>query len=281
MAMVEVPGHGSGQLSLRGVTLAALEVHRQVRLIDGGWARSGEVMAGVMAHHALGLKHPFAVDDTVVIEDQELRVAGIFDAAGTVAESEIWLNRSDLNTLVQRETLSSVVVKLEDPDAFASVDLFAKRRLDLELSALPERRYYGNVEAFYRPVRGMVWLTAVLIAIGAVMGGLNMLYAAYSARIRELATLQTLGFSRPALLWTLIQESLLTQLLGLACAVLLMRVLLEGHVVRFSLGAFQLETGQGTLWAGISTALLLGTIGTLPPALRCLRMPLPAALRAS
>jgi len=33
--------------------------------------------------------------------------------------------------------------------------------------------------------------------------------------------------------------------------------------------------------AGLITGVLLGTLGALPPALRCLRAPLPSALRSA
>ena len=43
----------------------------------------------------------------------------------------------------------------------------------------------------------MTWLTAIfLIAAGAAFGGMNMLYAAFATRIREIATLQAVGYSR-------------------------------------------------------------------------------------
>ena len=51
-------------------------------------------------------------------------------------ESEVWFDRNDLMTLTQRESLSCVVLRLEDPQDFPAVDLFAKQRLDLELSAI-------------------------------------------------------------------------------------------------------------------------------------------------
>ncbi|MFP4542347.1 MAG: FtsX-like permease family protein, partial [Opitutales bacterium] len=114
-----------------------------------------------------------------------------------------------------------------------------------------------------------------------VMGGLNMLYASFASRVRELATLQTLGYRRRAVLISLIQESLLTQLVGLVLALILGLLLIDGAVVQFSMGTFRLELSPGVTLVAALAALLLGTLGTLPPALRCLRLPVPVALRSA
>jgi putative ABC transport system permease protein len=79
---------------------------------------------------------------------------------------------------------------------FDDVEIFTLQRLDLELVALRESEYYAKLSAFYTPLRAMTWVTAALVAAGAVFGGLNTLYAAFSARVREMATLQAVGFKR-------------------------------------------------------------------------------------
>jgi ABC-type lipoprotein release transport system permease subunit len=253
-----------------------------VRIVDGQWPASGEVMVGRLAHHVLGVdEKELAIGSSILFEGEQFRISGHFDAAGTVMESEIWFNRGDLMTLIQRETLSCVVVRLDDPASRARADLFAKQRLDLELTAVAESEYYANLAVFYGPIRSMTWLTAAMVALGAVMGGLNMLYASFSSRVRELATLQTLGFRRWAVLFSLIQESLLTQLVGLILAMAVGLLLVDGAIVQFSMGTFRMELSGSVALVGFLTAFALGSIGTLPPAIRCLRLPVPAALRSA
>lgn len=279
--LLSVPGESEVQALTRGVTPAAFEVHREVRLVDGQWPLSGEVMVGRLAHHVLGVpREALAIGNIIEFEGEEFRITGHFDAAGTVMESEVWFNRGDLMTLTQRETLSCVVIRLDDPGSHARADLFAKQRLDLELTVVAESEYYANLAVFYGPIRSMTWLTAAMVALGAVMGGLNMLYASFSSRVRELATLQTLGFRRWAVLISLIQESLLTQLVGLILAMATGLLLVDGAMVQFSMGTFRMELSGGVVLVGFLTAFLLGSIGTLPPAFRCLRLPVPVALRS-
>jgi ABC-type antimicrobial peptide transport system permease subunit len=210
-----------------------------------------------------------------------MRVAGTFAAPGTVMESEIWLGLSDLRMLAQRDTVSCVVLRFEDPEDFAEADLFSKQRLDLELAAIRESDYYARLSEFFKPLRVMTWLTALLVAAGAVFGGLNTLYAAFASRIRELATLQAIGFTRLAILASLVQESLLACLAGTLLASLAALLLLDGLTIPFSIGAFTLSVTPTVALAGLATGVLLGTIGSLPPAFRCLTPPLPAALRSA
>lgn len=270
------------QAMLRGVTLQALRVHPEVRLAEGNFPAAGEVMVGRLAWRKLGLgENDLKVGGSVILEKQPMKISGIFAAPGTVLESEVWATLGDLRVLAKRETLSCVVLRLTDPADYDEADLFAKQRLDLELTALRESDYYSRLSAFFKPLRAMTWITAGLIAAGALFGGVNTLYAAFASRVREMATLQSIGFGRGALLWSLIQESTLACLTGALLASVIAVVLLDGRTIPFSIGSFTLEVSPGVAITGMVTGLLLGLLGALPPAFRCLKPPLPTALRMS
>jgi putative ABC transport system permease protein len=267
---------------LRGVTPQALRVHPEVRLLEGTFPAAGELMVGSLAWRKLGVsEQDLKVGSTLVMDGQQLKVSGIFTAPGTVLESELWATLGDLRVLAKRETVSCVVLRLDNPEDFIEADLFAKQRLDLELSALRESDYYDRLSAFFKPLRAMTWITAGLIAAGAVFGGVNTLYAAFASRVKEMATLQAIGFGRGSLLLSLIQESTLACLTGALLASVVAVVLLDGRTVPFSIGAFTLDIGPGVAITGILTGIFLGLLGALPPAIRCLKPPLPTALRMS
>jgi ABC-type lipoprotein release transport system permease subunit len=282
MNYLQFPDGRKTQAMFRGVTPESLRVHPEIRIDAGSFPRSGEVMAGRLAWRKLGLKEgELKLGSTMILDVQELKVSGIFAAPGTVLESELWATLGDLRVLSKRETLSCVVVRLDDPADFEEADLFAKQRLDLELSAIRESDYYDRLSSFFKPLRAMTWITAGLIAAGALFGGINTLYAAFASRVREMATLQAIGFSRTSLLISLVQESTLACLSGALVASLLAVFLLDGRTIPFSIGSFTLEIGPAAAITGIVTGLLLGLIGALPPAIRCLRPSLHSALRMS
>ena len=269
---------------VRGVTPAATLVHSAFRMVSGHFPRPGydELLLGEMVETRLGLD-PGAMElgRTLWIDKREWKVCGRFTSAGTVMDSEIWTAMTDLKAANKRETDSCVIVTLDrDQAEFADVALFTKMRVDLELSALPEVEYYAKLAEFFAPIRILAWVTAGLIALGGLFGGLNIMYAAFVSRVRELGTLQACGFRRFAILLSLIQESVLSTSIGalMACAVAVL--LLDGLAVRFSLGVFGLRVDPFVIAIGLTTGLLLGVAGAVPPAWRCLRMDIPAALKA-
>ncbi len=270
-----------GQGLFRGVTPRALLVHPEVRLLEGEFPRSGEVMVGMLAWRKLGIPEAsLKPGASVTIDSSPMTVSGVFAAPGTVMESEVWAALGDLHMLAQRQTVSCVVLRMDDAADFPDADLFAQQRLDLELTALRESDYYAALSSFFKPLRVMTWITAGLIAAGAVFGGFNTLYAAFASRIRELATLQAIGYGRGAIFLSLVQESLIACLAGTLVASAVALFLLDGRTIPFSIGAFTVSVTPLVALAGLITGILLGILGAVPPAIRCLRPPLPKALRS-
>lgn len=268
-------------VTFRGIEPAAFLVHANVRIVEGRAPGVGEVIVGKLAAVRMGVDDAaLAVGNSIWLDDNEWTISGRFEAPGSVMEAEVWCRISDLRVATTHDALSCVVLTLDETGDVADAELFAQTRLDLELVAMPESDYYGKVKAFYGPVRAMVWITAILVAAGAFFGGLNTLYAAFSARIREIGTLQAIGFSRGAILASLTQEALLTAAAGSLVAAALALLLLDGVAVRISMGAFGLRVDGLVMAVGLATGLVLGVAGALPPAWRCLRQPVAKALKA-
>jgi putative ABC transport system permease protein len=160
------------------------------------------------------------------------------------------------------------------------VDTFVRQQVGLELVAMEEPKYYGKMVEFFRPIQMMVWITAGLIALGGLFGGLNTMYAAFAARVRELGALQAMGFSRRAIVLSLVQESVLATSAGAIVGAVIGLLLFDGLAVRFSMGAFGLAVEPMVLMVGLGAGILLGVIGALPPAYRCLRPPITVALKS-
>jgi len=278
------------QVMLRGVTPAAALVHESVALTQGRWPVSGgdEVIVGRMAATVLGVSESdVQVGKALVIDSRPWTIVGRFSAPGTVVEAEVWLPLADLMTATKRETISCVVLTIDpyneatgEGAEFEDIAAFTKTRPDLELVPMTERDYYGKLANFFGPIKIVAWVTAGLIAVGGLFGGLNTMYAAFASRIRELGTLQSIGYRRLAIVWSMIQESTLATAAGglLACAVGVF--VLDGLAVRFSMGAFGLMIDETVIGLGLLTGLALGVVGALPPAIRCLRPTIPVALKA-
>ena len=277
-------GENTGDLVVfRGVTPAAWLVHEEAQLEFGRTPEPGreEIILGRMAARSLGYEPAeSAIGNRLWIGSESVEVVGILSGSGSVIEGEAWIDLANLQVIAQRDSLSCVVLTRDEATP-ASIEGFTVRRLDLELVAVEETDYYASLAAFFRPIQWMVIITAILVAFGGIVGGLNTTYASFVSRVRELGTLQTLGYSRPAIMVSLVQESLLASAVGalIACGIGLL--LIDGIAIRFSLGVFGIEIDTLVLAGALTAGVTLGVLGAIIPAWRCLRLPIPEALRTS
>jgi putative ABC transport system permease protein len=268
----------------RGITAAAFLVHPQVRIVDGRAPDPGtdEIVLGREAAAMLERAHlPHTVGTSVPFEDRTLPIVGILSAPGTVFEGEIWMNLQSLKMTTQRTTDSCVVVGLAPEGDIADLEALAATRIDLELAAVRESDYFAALGRFLAPVRWLVIATALLVSFGGLLGGVIVMDAAFASRVREIGTLQALGFRRRDIAWSLVQEALLAAFAGGLVAVALALLLVDGASVRSSMGSFAVRVDLIAIGVGLAAGLVLGIVGAAIPALRCLRLPIPTALKAS
>ncbi|MDZ4755467.1 MAG: ABC transporter permease [Phycisphaerae bacterium] len=267
----------------RGVTASAFLVHPQVRLIEGRAPEPGtdEVILG---REALAMIRRAGLGDgigsNVMLEHRSLPIVGVFAAPGTVMEGEIWMPLQSLKVATQRTTDSCVITTMVSDDT-GEVDAFAAIRIDLELASMRESEYYAALNRFLAPIRWLVIATALVVSIGGLLGGIITFDAAFASRVRELATLQTLGFRRRAIGLSLVTEAVLAAVSGGLLAAVAGMLLLDGVSVRSSMGSFAVRVDTFAVAAALLVTLALGVIGALIPAWRCLRLSIPDALRSS
>lgn len=267
---------------VRGVTRPALLVRRQVEIESGHWPKSGEVIVGRLVAAKLGAPtDDLAVGKSLNLEGREWRISGIFSSGGAAFESEIWCRLDELQQAMKRQDLSIVAVGLGPQGDFTDLDLFCKERLDLELQAIREIDYYATLQKDYGPVRWLAWLVVLLVSGAGVFAGLNTMYGSVVGRIRELATLQTIGFVRRAILASLVQEGILLAAAASLLATLIALWFVNEAAVRFTMGAFALRIDNVAVLIGCGVGLFLGVLGALPPAIRALRMEIVDGLKAT
>lgn len=266
---------------VRGVSLAAPLVRRSVKLVEGAWPSEGEVIVGRLAAAKLGSSAArMTVGNSIEFEGRSWKISGRFAAGGAAYESEIWCRLADFQTATKRQDLSLVAMLLSPESSPAEVQLFCKERTDLELRAIQETDYYASLQQHYKPVRLLAWFVVVLVSGAGIFAGLNMMYGAVAGRIREIATLQAIGFRRRAILISLVQEGVLLSAAGSLLSGAIALTLLNGTAVRFTMGAFTLRIDSVTILIGCGVGLLLGVVGALPPALKALRAEVATSLKA-
>ncbi|OYW24606.1 MAG: ABC transporter substrate-binding protein, partial [Planctomycetales bacterium 12-60-4] len=221
-----------------------------------------------------------AVGKSIEFEGRMWKIGGRFAAGGAAYESEIWCKLTDLQTATKRQDISLVALLLLPSSSAAEVELFCKERTDLELRAIRETGYYVTLQQHYKPVRLLAWMVVLLVSGAGIFAGLNMMYGAVAGRVREIATLQAIGYRRRAILISLIQEGVLLSAAGSLVSGFIALTLLNGMAVRFTMGAFTLRIDGVAILIGFGVGLLLGVVGALPPALKALRAEVAASLKA-
>jgi putative ABC transport system permease protein len=287
--VVDVPKRATGtdaNVPLRGVEPAAFEVRPAVRIVEGAPFRPGrnEVIVGrAAAREFAGLE----VGNRLRWGESEWDVAGVFAAADSIYESEIWADVRVLQPAYRRgSSFQSVYVRLETPDAFQRFKdaLTSDPRLDVDV--MREDDYYAEQSRVLRSVVNTLGnLIAVLMAVGATFGALNTMYSAVAARGREIATLRALGFQGAPVVVSVMAESLLLALAGGLIGGGLAWAIADGYQTAtmnwqsFSQVAFSLTVTPRLLAGGIAYALAMGFLGGIFPAVGAVRTPIVAGLR--
>jgi putative ABC transport system permease protein len=285
--IVDIPKRSTGtnaNVPFRGVTPAAFEVHERVRVVDGRRFEAGrnEVIAG------RGAAREFTIDlgQTKRWGENSWTVVGIFDAGGTVAESEIWTDARVLQPAYRRgNSFQSVYAKLE-PGAFDKFKAALTTDPRLNVGVERESDYYaGQSRVLHAIVRQIGYGIAVLMGIGAVFGAINTMYTAVATRTREIATLRALGFGASPVVVSVLAESVMLSLIGGAIGGAAAYLAFDGFKTAtmnwqsFSQVAFAFAVTPSLMAQGIGSAAAMGLAGGLLPAIRAGRLPIVTALR--
>ncbi len=147
-------------------------------------------------------------EELVVGAKEKYRVVGIFTAGGGAAESEVWVDRKELEQNTARGgSVSSVQLRAASPAAFEEIRKTLEDDTQFKLAAIPEAKYFAeqSQSSMFLKVAGT--LIAIFLTIGAMFAAANTMYAAVRSRTREIGTMRALGFSRFDLLISFLGES--------------------------------------------------------------------------
>lgn len=277
---------GSSNVTVRGLDPGALALRSGVRLVAGRPFAPGsdELMVGQrIARRFAGCR----LGDRVRLEQRDFTVVGQFTAAGSAFESEIWGDNATLQPVLRGDVFQSVTLRLRDPAAFPRLQRDLEEDPRLTVKVQRESDFYaGQSQALTTTLRAAGLLITLIMAVGAVFGAMNAMYAAVGSRTREIATLLVLGFTPGAVMASFVIESLMVALLGGALGCLL-ALPLNGIVTsttnfaNWSEIAFAFRVTPGALAAGMVFAAAMGLVGGILPARRAAREALAAGLRAA
>ncbi len=287
--IIAVPLARSGtdaNVPLRGLSPKALTVRPTVKITEGRMFQTGtsEIVVGRAATKQFS---GVSIGSTVYSGKNPWRVVGIFDADGSVAESELWCDAAVLQGAYSRgNSYQSVYLRLETMDGLQKLKDALTTDPRLNVTVVREPEYYEQQSQVLQMVIRTVGIAiAVLMGLGAIFGAVNTMYSAVAARTREIATLRALGFGATPVVLSVLGEALLLSLIGGLLGGLLAWAAFDGYQTAtmnwqsFSQVAFAFKVTPDLLGQGLLYAAIMGLLGGLFPAVRAARLPIVTALR--
>lgn len=274
---------------IRGTSTDVFRVRPEAKIIAGRMFEAGkrEVVVGKAA---LSQYSGLDIGQTVDVRDGPWTVVGTFDTGGDVHESELWVDDIALRDAMRSAYYGTLVMQLEDdkPETFTAF----KDRLtqDPRISASVQREpdyYASRSKALDGFITGLGYIVAGIMALGALFGALNTMYAAVATRSVEIATLRAIGFGGGPVVVSVMLEAMLLSVVGALIGAAIAYVVFNGYTVStlnfqtFSQVAFAFAVTPGLLVQGIIWSVVIGFLGGLFPAVRAARMPVVDALRAA
>ncbi len=268
----------------RGISDKAWEVRANVLVTNGQRPTSGraeicvgEKLVGRFGGTRIGEQLRFAGRDWDVVCH--------FSAGGSAFESEIWGENEQFMPVFRGEVFQSLSFRLKDPAAFEDAERALEGDRRVQVDAYRESEFYiQQSELLGRILEILAILITSIMAVGAIFGAVNTMYAAVAGRSSEIAVLLTLGFQPRSVLASFLVESAIIAAIGgvIGCLIALPvngLVASTTNWASFSEIAFSFRVTPGLLLAGFTFAVVMGVVGGFFPAWRAAKLPVVQALR--
>ena len=184
------------------------------------------------------------------------------------------------------DRVTGFFARLASPSAFNAFKATLDADPRLQVEAQTTLAYFQGQSAGVSKVLRIIGIVVgSIMAIGAVFGALNTMFATVASRAREIATLRAIGFRGVPVVVAVMLETMLLALLGGLIGGALAWLVFNGYTASTIAGGvgqltFDFRVTGALLWSGLKWALAIGFVGGLFPALRAATLPVTTALRA-
>jgi putative ABC transport system permease protein len=260
-------------VTIRGVEPIALALHG-AQMVDGELPARGApgVIVGGQWGDSFG---QFTRNGKLRVGRENWPLVGRFRAPGTLFDSEVWCDRTALATALGRNDYSVATVRLESADALPRLSRAVERYRDQRMEALSERTYRKRSSEDLGSYVRAIYAVIVLLIAGSAFACANASYTAFLARLKEIATLLAIGFTRPHVAALLVFETVLVAVFG--CLLGLVAIpLVDGRTIEYpamSLFFVTRVTGLDVL-ASVGVAVVTGLAAGIGSVIQVVRLPL-------
>ncbi len=275
-------------ITLRGVGDQHFRLRPELKLVSGRRFEPGlhELIVGEAAQSQFdGLE----VGSRILLHDGDWTIVGVFAGGDSVRGSEVMSDAQTVMSAYKLDAFNSATALLADQGSLGTLQDALSRQPGLSVDVMAEPQYLAIVS---RSINRLLRLVALAIggimAIGALFGALNTMYSAVASRSSEIATLRAIGFGSSIVLVALLIEALLLAALGACIGIAVAYLAFNGTAISTLGGSrwdsqvvYSLRITPALVTIATALACGIGLLGGLFPALRAVRKPVAASLRAT
>ncbi|HKQ46036.1 MAG TPA: ABC transporter permease [Rhizomicrobium sp.] len=269
-----------GYTTMRGFGSYGAALRPEFQLVKGRMFEPGkrEMIVGVSAQT---LFQNMQIGDSVILPDGAWPIVGVY-TTGDILDGQVIGDTETMLTALRRATYNTILVRLASQESF---DAFKKAlTTNPALSVTVERHSDWYAKFSSQSTRFLVlmaYVVGIIMAIGALFGCLNTMYAAVSTRAREIATLRALGYGAFPVSVSVILEAVTLAAIGALAGAAIAWLLNDGKSSTWGWNIFTLTVSPSLIGFGIFWAVGVALLGGLFPSIRAARRPVVEALRAT
>jgi len=266
-------------LPLRGIGAAGFTLRKNVTLTAGRMFEEGKTEI-IVGSSILTQFSGFELGKKINFGSTEWTVVGVFDAGGSVFGSELLTDVRTLQAQFNRgNSYQSIRVRLEKTGELEALKKFIEDDPRLNLDIKTEKAYYSEQSREMGKLIALGWGLAIFMAMGALAGALNTMFASVESKAVEIATLRAIGFKGISAFVGTLVESVVLAVVGGVIGTLIAFLLFDGISTStmggsFTQVVFDFNVSANAFASGIKLALIIGLVGGIFPAWRASNMPL-------
>jgi putative ABC transport system permease protein len=270
----------SANTTMRGVGPRALKIRPEIKIVSGRMFRTGqrEMVVGVSAQAQY---RDMKIGDNVAMPDGAWPIVGIY-TSGDLLEGQVLGDADTVMTATHKKNFNSVLVRLESYNSLSTLKNALTSNPALAVTVERHNDWYKRFSAgFSGFMTAVAYVIGGILAIGALFGCLNTMYAAVGTRGREIATLRALGFSAFPVAVSVMLEAILLSVAGALLGAAIAWLLFDGKQQPFGNNVYHLTVSGAGVGLGVVWACVVALLGGLLPSIHAARRPVVDALRAT
>jgi putative ABC transport system permease protein len=269
----------AGNTTMRGVGPKALKVRPELKIVAGRMFQPGKremvVGAAARAHY-----RDMQIGNTVAMPDGEWPVVGVYKS-GDILEGQVLGDVEMVMAATHKRNFNSILVRLVTPDSLSTFKGAITSNPALSVDVERHTDWYKRFSAgFSGFLTAIAYAIGAIMAVGALFGCLNTMYAAVSTRGQEIATLRALGFGAFPVAMSVMLEAMFLSVAGALIGAGIAWLLFDGKEQVFGNNVYTLTISPDGIGLGVVWACIVALLGGLLPSIQAARRPVAEALRA-